>query len=51
MAGRTVLANVVSQIVMFLTASRMIIASPLVMALASAKGDVVKDKRAFDEAR
>jgi len=50
-AGRSGLANALSQILLFLTASRMITAAPVVMALAPSKGDATKDARGIEDAR
>jgi multimeric flavodoxin WrbA len=49
--ARSGLANALSQILLFLTAARMITAAPAVTSLASAKGDAVKDTRGIDDAR
>ena len=48
-AAREGLTSTLSQIFMFLTDSRMITAYPLVKALASAIGDVVKDTRGMKD--
>jgi len=50
-AARTGPANALSQISLFLSASRMITVAPLVTVLASAKGDAVKDKRGIEDAK
>jgi len=50
-AGSSGTVNALSSILMFLTASGMIIASPLVRALAPGKGDALKDTRGMDGAK
>lgn len=50
-ARRSGLSNTTSQILLFLMATRMIAASPVVRALASEKGDANKDKEGIDGAR
>lgn len=50
-AGRSGLTDALSQILLFLTASRMVIASPVVMSLASAKGDAIGDTRGIEDSR
>lgn len=50
-AGRTGLANALSQILLFLAGARMIMAPPLVMAVAREKGDAKKDAIGIELAR
>ncbi|MDH5482046.1 MAG: flavodoxin family protein [Candidatus Bathyarchaeota archaeon] len=50
-AHRSGLSNALSQILMFLAATRMITAAPVVSSLASAKGDAIKDTPGLDDAR
>ena len=51
-AGRSGLMNSLSQILLFLTASRMIVASPVVAAIGSGvKGDVIKDTSGVEYAK
>jgi multimeric flavodoxin WrbA len=50
-AGRSGLMNTLSQIMLFFSSARMIIAAPAVRALASTKGDVTKDKRGIETAK
>lgn len=50
-AGRSGASNAVYQILAFLTSARMVTASPVVMALAFAKGDAIKDIRGIESAR
>jgi len=50
-ARRSGLTNALSQILLFFTASRMNIVAPVVTALASAKGDAIKDTEGIENAR
>jgi multimeric flavodoxin WrbA len=50
-ARRSGLSNTSSQILLFLTATRMIVVSPVARALASEKGDVIKDREGIEGAR
>lgn len=49
--GRSGLVSVLSAIFVFLAAARMITAAPIVTALASAKGDALKDVLGIEDAR
>lgn len=50
-AARSGLMNSLSQILLFLTAARMIVASPVVAALGSTKGDVINDTSGIESAK
>ena len=50
-ARRSGLAYATPQILLFLVATRMIVASPAVRALASRKGEAIKDKEGIESAR
>lgn len=50
-ARRSGLTDALSQILLFFMAARMNIVAPVVMALASAKGDVIKDAEGIENAR
>ena len=50
-ARRSGLSNTSSQLLLFLTATRMIVASPVARALASENGDVLKDQEGIEGAR